>query len=60
MERGVRSNNNYCVAVLMGKGLSDIIIRANRKQYFSNSTQKQFELSQQLWDQICEEKSMPF
>lgn len=59
MGRGVRSNNDYCVAVLMGKGLSDIIIRANGKQYFSKATQKQFELSQQLWDQICEENQTP-
>lgn len=59
MGRGVRSNNDYCVAVLMGKGLSDIIIRANGKQYFSQATQKQFELSQQLWDQIREGTRKP-
>lgn len=59
MGRGVRSNNDYCVAVLMGKGLTDIIIRANGKQYFSKATQKQFELSQQLWDQICENTQSP-
>ncbi len=50
--RGVRSNNDYCVAVFMGKGLKDILIRGDGKEYFSKATLAQFELSQQLWDQL--------
>ncbi len=57
--RGVRSNNDYCVAVLMGNGLSDTIIRAEGYKFFSKATQKQFELSQQLWDQLREENPNP-
>ena len=52
MGRGVRSNNDYCVAVLMGKGLSDIIIRAEGYKYFSNATQVQYNLSKQVWDEL--------
>jgi len=59
MGRGVRSNNDYCVAVLMGKGLSDIIIRADGYRFFSKATQVQFELSQQLWDQLRASNSNP-
>lgn len=54
MGRGVRSNNDYCVAVLMGKGLSDIVIRVDGYKFFSKATQMQFEVSQQLWDQLRE------
>ena len=52
MGRGVRSNNDYCVAVLMGNGLSDIIFRADGHRFFSKATQKQLELSNQLWEQL--------
>ena len=57
--RGVRSNNDYCVAVLMGKELSDIIIRADGHRFFSKATQMQFELSQQLWDQLRADNCNP-
>jgi hypothetical protein len=59
MGRGVRSNNDYCVAILMGKGLSDIIIRADGYKFFSIATQKQFELSKQLWDQLRSDNPTP-
>jgi len=59
MGRGVRSNNDYCVAILMGKGLSDIIIRTDGYKFFSKATQMQFELSQQLWDQLRVGNSNP-
>ena len=59
MGRGVRSNNDYCVAVLMGNGLSDIIFRVNGIKYFSKATQKQLELSQQLWDQLTGNDHIP-
>jgi len=59
MGRGVRSNNDYCVAILMGKGLSDIIIRADGYKFFSIATQKQFELSRQLWDMLRENNHTP-
>ena len=59
MGRGVRSNNDYCVTVLMGKGLSDIIFRADGYNFFSKATQKQLELSRLLWEQLREINSKP-
>jgi hypothetical protein len=57
--RGVRSNNDYCVAILIGKELSDVIIRADGYRFFSQATQKQFELSKDLWDQLRSENRFP-
>ncbi len=59
MGRGVRSNSDYCVVVLMGNNLADIITNKNGIDFFSNATKKQYELSKQLWDQLMETSPMP-
>ena len=57
--RGVRSNNDSCCIVLMGDSLSDVLVRNNGLSYFSSSTNAQYSLSQNLWDLLKEENSMP-
>ena len=52
MGRGVRSNTDYCVVVLLGKGLADIIYGSDGYSYFSEATKQQFKLSEGLWDQL--------
>lgn len=59
MGRGVRSNNDYCVVVLMGNNLADVIVNQNGFDYFSNATKQQYKLSKQLWDQLMETSSSP-
>lgn len=59
MGRGVRSNNDYCVVVLMGNNLADIIINHNGIDFFSNATKQQYETSKQLWNQLMETSSTP-
>lgn len=52
MGRGVRSNTDYCVVILLGKGMADIIYGSDGYSYFSEATKQQFELSQRLWSQL--------
>ena len=52
MGRGVRSNSDYCAVCLIGRTLADIIYTSGGIDFFSDATKKQFELSEQLWDQI--------
>lgn len=52
MGRGVRSNTDYCVVVLLGKGLADIIYGSDGYSYFSEATRQQFRLSEDLWKQL--------
>lgn len=52
MGRGVRSNEDYCSIVLMRKDLINIIYNSNGDKYFSPATQKQFELSLAMYDQL--------
>lgn len=52
MGRGIRSTNDYCVTLLMNQDLKRVLIREGGKQYFSKATLEQFELSQQIWDQL--------
>ena len=59
MGRGVRSYNDYCAVVLMGKRLVDVIINQKGKEFFSMATLKQLELSKQIWDQLISEKNNP-
>lgn len=54
MGRGVRSNTDYCVVLLLGKGLADIIYGSNGYSYFSEATKQQFKLSESLWDQLSD------
>lgn len=57
--RGVRSNNDYCVALLMGMGLADRLIREDGYRYFSTSTKKQYEISSSIWKQLTESGLKP-
>jgi hypothetical protein len=59
MGRGVRSNSDYCVVVLMGAKLSDTIVNQNGEKFFSKATFEQYNLSRQLWDQIIESGATP-
>ena len=52
MGRGVRSNTDFCVVVLMGRALADTIYTANGFDYFSDATKAQYLLSEQLWEQL--------
>ena len=52
MGRGARSNEDYCSIVLMRKDLINIIYNSNGDKYFSPATQKQFELSLKMYDQL--------
>ena len=52
MGRGVRSNSDYSVVILLGRGLADIIYSSEGIGYFSDATKAQFQLSEQLWDQL--------
>jgi len=52
MGRGVRSNTDYCVVILLGRGLADIIFGSDGYKYFSDVTKQQFQLSEQLWNQL--------
>lgn len=52
MGRGVRSNTDYCAIVLMGRGLADIIYTSEGYSYFSDATKAQYDLSENLWNQM--------
>ena len=45
MGRGVRSNNDYCGVIIMGDPLIQILYSPKSKDFFSNATKKQFEVS---------------
>ena len=45
MGRGVRSNNDYCGVIIMGAPLIQILYSPKSKDFFSNATKKQFEVS---------------
>lgn len=45
MGRGVRSNNDYCGVIIMGAPLIQILYSSKSKDFFSNATKKQFEVS---------------
>lgn len=59
MGRGVRSNSDYCVVVLMGAKLSDALVNQDGERYFSMATHEQYDLSRQLWDQLMESGHVP-
>ena len=59
MGRGVRSNNDYCSIVLMGDKLADTIVNQAGKEFFSSATLEQWNLSQQLWEQLIETNENP-
>ena len=59
MGRGVRSNNDFCSIVLMGEKLADVIVNQHGKNFFSSATLEQWNLSQQLWEQLMESTQSP-
>ena len=59
MGRGVRSNNDFCSIVLMGEKLADVIVNQHGKEFFSSATLEQWNLSQQLWEQLMESTPSP-
>ena len=59
MGRGVRSNSDYCVVVLMGDQLAEALVNQNGEQFFSRATHEQFNLSRQLWSQLMESGKRP-
>lgn len=52
MGRGVRSNNDYCVVFLMGSSLIQSLYTSNAISKFSTATKAQFELSENLAEQL--------
>lgn len=59
MGRGVRSNSDYCVVVLMGDRLADVMVNQDGKQFFSKATRTQYEISRQIWGQLMEKQEKP-
>ena len=59
MGRGVRSNNDYCVVVLMGVDLAEALVNQEGERFFSNATKQQYSISRQLWDQLMENNESP-
>ncbi|MGY3712295.1 DEAD/DEAH box helicase [Lactococcus petauri] len=59
MGRGVRSNSDFCTVILMGDKLSNVLANQKGEQFFSSATQKQYELSKQVWEQLLEEEARP-
>ncbi len=52
MGRGIRSNDDYCVVILMGARLLSTLYAAGASKHFSAATAAQLALSKQLSDQI--------
>ena len=59
MGRGVRSNDDYCVVVLMGNKLADVLINQGGETFFSKATLEQFNISKQLWAQLMGANDYP-
>ena len=52
MGRGIRSNEDYCVVILMGSQLLKVLYAASAQKFLSSATRKQLELSRQIAAQI--------
>ncbi len=59
MGRGVRSNNDYCVVVLMGNKLANVLVNQGGDEYFSKATLEQYNISKQLWGQLMNSDNSP-
>lgn len=57
--RGIRSSNDYCGIVFMGRKLADILVRRKGAKYFSAATSAQYFLSKELWEMLLQVKSAP-
>jgi hypothetical protein len=54
MGRGIRSNEDYCVVILMGLKLLKVLYAQGAVQYFSPATRKQLNLSREISQQIAQ------
>jgi hypothetical protein len=52
MGRGIRSNEDYCVVVLMGRSLTGMLYAENALEKFTPATRAQLDLSEQLAKQL--------
>lgn len=52
MGRGIRSNDDYCVVMLLGAQLAKLLYVNDAKSYFSPATKAQIELSEQVTKQL--------
>lgn len=59
MGRGVRSNSDYCVVVLMGSKLANVLVNQRGDDFFSRATFEQYNLSKQLWAQLMSSSNTP-
>ena len=59
MGRGVRSNSDYCVVVLMGSKLANVLVNQGGDKFFSRATSEQYNISQQLWAQLMNSNDTP-
>lgn len=60
MGRGVRSNSDYCVVVLMGSKLANVLVnQKSGDDFFSKATLEQYNISKQLWDQLMSASDTP-
>ena len=59
MGRGVRSNSDSCCIIFMGNKLTDVIIRKEGFEFFSNATKEQYLLSKKIWKLLLEDNDKP-
>lgn len=59
MGRGVRSNSDYCVVVLMGNKLANVLVNQNGDEFFSRATFEQYNISKRLWEQLMNSGNAP-
>ena len=59
MGRGVRSNSDYCVVVLMGSKLANVLVNQRGNEFFSRATSEQYNISKQLWEQLMGSSNAP-
>jgi len=52
MGRGIRSNEDYCVVILMGRSLTSTLYTSRAIEKFTTATRAQFKLSEQLSEQL--------
>jgi len=52
MGRGVRSNSDYCLIFLLGNEVADVLYANDGYECLSTATKKQFQLSEQMCEQI--------
>src|SRR5438445_6773125 len=52
MGRGIRSNDDYCVVILMGRSLIGMLYADNAVSMFTPATLAQLELSEKLAEQL--------